>query len=510
LRITDSGQCSIHPYLFADAIPNPYELGEHLIDQSGKFLVLKKLVQHYVAVGTKVIVFSNFDQALNLCEDLVMMLQGSNRAFEYARLDGRTTGPWRKVMVYLFQNDPRYKVFLISIRAGGEGLNLTSSSVIVFLDEDWNPQVMRQAEARVHRIGQTRPVVIYKLRSTGTVEEQMSRRLIKKAYITDRVTDSVHTHCPRNENRDVLKSEEVRMSQNSTDSFGLPSPVFVDQAFLSHRQIDTDEMAQWDMNTILNKCSSTQRDGGHSGCLTVEQEQHWLEKADRVRTDLFNGVTIDTSGRHHTVYAEEEGSNLLRSNRRIGKERTVMIDGYAVSKESLSPSVENLASTSEECASTTNTFTHQLVSRDPIRVTSHANRSQTCFLCHQFNAEDCDKCPRAFHTACLESVIEEEHPSSGTSICPHHYCWKCHKNASEAGRLLFCCRRCVRAFCDECFYWDTTTLVGANPAYEALGYFSKNAFFIDCLICKCHEKRKHASETEGYSGKRRKVVGRES
>ncbi|GFF57559.1 SWI/SNF-related matrix-associated actin-dependent regulator of chromatin subfamily A member 5 [Aspergillus udagawae] len=487
-------KCSIHPYLFADAIPNPYELGEHLIDQSGKFLVLKKLVQHYVAVGTKVIVFSNFDQALNLCEDLVMMLQGSNRAFEYARLDGRTTGPWRKVIVHLFQNDPRYKVFLISIRAGGEGLNLTSSSVIVFLDEDWNPQVMRQAEARVHRIGQTRPVVIYKLRSTGTVEEQMSRRLIKKAYIADRVTDSVHTHCPGNENLDVLKSEEVRVSQNSTDSFGLPSPAFVDQAFLSHRQIDTDEMAQWDMNTILNKCSSTQRDGGLSGCLTVEQEQLWLEKADRVRTDLFNGVTIDTSGRHHTVYAEEEDSNLLRSNRRIGKERTVMIDGYAVSKESLSPSVENLASTSGECASTTNTFTHQL----------------TCFLCHQFNAEDCDKCPRAFHTACLESVIEEEHPSSGTSICPHHYCWKCHKNASEAGRLLFCCRRCVRAFCDECFYWDTTTFVGANPAYEALGYFSKNAFFIDCLICNCHEKRKHASETEGYSGKRRKVVGGES
>ncbi|GIJ86053.1 hypothetical protein Asppvi_004926 [Aspergillus pseudoviridinutans] len=454
----------------------------------------KKLVKHYVATETKVIVFSNFDQALNLCEDLVMMLQGSNRAFEYARLDGRTTGPWRKVMVHLFQNDPRYKVFLVSIRAGGEGLNLTSSSVIVFLDEDWNPQVMRQAEARVHRIGQTRPVVIYKLRSTGTVEEQMSRRLVKKAYIADRVTDNLHTHCPGNNYLDMLGTEQVSMSQNSTDTYSLPSPVFVDQAFLSQKPIDTDEMAQWDMNAILDKCASTQRGGGLSGNLSVEQEQLWLEKADRVRTNLFNGVTIDTSGRHHTVYAGEESTNLLRSNRRIGKERTVMIDGYAVSKESLSRSVEEPASTTEECASPRNTFTHQL----------------TCFLCHQSNADDCDICPRAFHTACLESVIEEEHPSSGTSICPHHYCWKCHKNASEAGRLLFCCRRCVRAFCDECFYWDTTTFVGPNPAYEALGYFSQNAFYIDCLICRCDEKRKYASETEGYLGKRRKVIGGES
>ncbi|KAH1690549.1 hypothetical protein KXX24_004654 [Aspergillus fumigatus] len=486
-------KCCIHPYLFADAIPSPYELGEHLIHQSGKFLVLKKLLQYYVTTETKVIVFSNFDQCLNLCEDLVMMLQGSNRAFEYARLDGRTTGPWRKVMVHLFQNDPRYKVFLVSIRAGGEGLNLTSSSVVVFLDEDWNPQVMRQAEARVHRIGQTRPVVIYKLRSAGTVEEQISRRLVKKAYVADRVTENIPAHCPGNDYLEMLKAEEPSMSQNSTDTFGLPSPVFMDQTFLSQQQIDTNELSQWDMSTILAKCSSTQKDGGLSPCLTVEQEQLWLEKADRVRTNFFNGVTIDTSGRHHTVYAEEESSNLLRSNRRIGKERTVMIDGYAVSKESLRASGEEPTSTNE-CASPTNKFTHQI----------------TCFICHKSNADNCGICPRAFHPACLESVIDEEHPSSGTLVCPHHYCWKCHKNASEAGRLLFCCRRCVRAFCDECFYWDTTTFVGANPAYEALGYFSKNAFYIDCLICRCDEKRKHAPETEGYPGKRRKVAGGKS
>ncbi|KAF7156832.1 hypothetical protein CNMCM6106_001503 [Aspergillus hiratsukae] len=351
-------KCSIHPYLFADAIPHPVEEAPST-----------------VARNMKVIVFSNFDQALNLCEDLLMMLQGSNRAFEYARLDGRTTAPWRKVMVHLFQNDPRYKVFLVSIRAGGEGLNLTSSSVIVFLDEDWNPQVMRQAEARVHRIGQMRPVVIYKLRATGTVEEQMSRRLVKKAYIADRVTDNTPTHCPGNEYLDMLKTEQVSMSQNSTDTFGLPSPVFLDQTFLSQKQIDTDEMAQWDLRTILNKCASTQRGEGLSGSLTVEQEQLWLEKADRVRTNLFDGVTIDTSRRHHSVYAEEESNNLLRSNRRIGKEMTVMIDGYAVSKSSLSPSVEKPVSTNENCDSPTNTFTHQAVSSNPKQGTSQANTS---------------------------------------------------------------------------------------------------------------------------------------
>ncbi|EAW12985.1 putative nucleosome remodeling complex ATPase subunit (Snf2h) [Aspergillus clavatus NRRL 1] len=178
----DLAQCSIHPYLLTNAIPDPYILGDHVFNNSGKFIALQKLLKHYVEVeNTKVIIFSNFEQALNLCEDLVMIMQGTSPAFEYLRLDGRTTSPWRKLMVYLFQNDPSYMIFLLSIRAAGEGLNLTSSSVVIFLDEDWNPQVMKQAESRAHRIGQSRPVRIYKLRSSGTVEEQMSQRLAKKA-----------------------------------------------------------------------------------------------------------------------------------------------------------------------------------------------------------------------------------------------------------------------------------------------------------------------------------------
>lgn len=145
-----------------------------MIINSGKFRVLEKIIQKFVIEeGKKMIIFSNFDSIIILCDELLGTFNSRDSKFEHVRLDGRTSSAWRRPLVRLFTNDPRYMIFLISIRAGGEGLNLTSSSDVVFLGEDWNLQVMRQAEARVHRIGQKPPVSIFKLYSRETIEEQM-------------------------------------------------------------------------------------------------------------------------------------------------------------------------------------------------------------------------------------------------------------------------------------------------------------------------------------------------
>ena len=88
-----------------------------------------------------------------------------------------------------FNEDPQVEVFLISLKAGGTGLNLTSSDIVIHTDPWWNPMVERQASDRAHRIGQDKRVMVYKLISRGTVEEKMLRLQKRKENIFDKVIE---------------------------------------------------------------------------------------------------------------------------------------------------------------------------------------------------------------------------------------------------------------------------------------------------------------------------------
>ncbi|EIT82122.1 chromatin remodeling complex WSTF-ISWI, small subunit [Aspergillus oryzae 100-8] len=316
-------KCSIHPYLLDDAIPDPYELGAHVITNSGKYIVLLKMVQHFVLErGRKIIIFSNFNQALSLCEDLLLTIQKNGDPVRYVRLDGSTSNARRNLSIYLFQNDPRYMVFLISIRAGGEGLNLVSSSTVIFLDEDWNPQVMRQAEARVHRIGQKHPVRIFKLQSKGTVEEQISRRIVKKAYVATKIME------------DINAAHDMKAFANMIDTRGL--------AYV----MDTEDLsALVHSRAVLTSIQSSATELNWFGWKTILKA--WLACTERVKTNIFDGKKVDTRFRSFSVY-EALPKDLCRADRRIGKERTVMIDGFSVGKDSIR--LETL-SKKRECSS---------------------------------------------------------------------------------------------------------------------------------------------------------------
>ncbi|UDD61529.1 hypothetical protein AFCA_008890 [Aspergillus flavus] len=381
-------KCSIHPYLLDDAIPDPYELGAHVITNSGKYIVLLKMVQHFVLErGRKIIIFSNFNQALNLCEDLLLTIQKNGDPVRYVRLDGSTSNARRNLSIYLFQNDPRYMVFLISIRAGGEGLNLVSSSTVIFLDEDWNPQVMRQAEARVHRIGQKHPVRIFKLQSKGTVEEQISRRIVKKAYVATKIME------------DINAAHDMKAFANMIDTRGLAyvmdtedlSALVHSRAVLTSIQSSATELNWFGWKTILKVCASNQSTelSGRNTAINVQQEKAWLACTERVKTNIFDGKKVDTRFRSFSVY-EALPKDLCRADRRIGKERTVMIDGFSVGKDSIR--LETL-SKKRECSS--------LLQRDSKEKMTH---EATCFLCRKFNPQECDLCPLAFHKECLQPV----------------------------------------------------------------------------------------------------------
>jgi SNF2 family DNA or RNA helicase len=135
-------------------------------DSSSKLDVLLEQVREVASEGHKALIFSQFTSLLSIVRK---RLEGAGVVYEY--LDGQTHD--RQARVERFQNDPDCRLFLISLKAGGLGLNLTAAEYIFLLDPWWNPAVEAQAIDRAHRIGQTRPVFAYRLIARDTVEEKV-------------------------------------------------------------------------------------------------------------------------------------------------------------------------------------------------------------------------------------------------------------------------------------------------------------------------------------------------
>ena len=147
---------------------------------SGKFDAFKDLVTEVVEEGHKVLVFSQFVQMLHIIRS---WLQINDIPFAY--LDG--TSKDRFDQVDRFNEDPDIPIFLISLKAGGTGLNLTSADYVIHYDPWWNPAVESQATDRTHRIGQTRQVFSYKMICENTVEEKILKLQDMKRGIADAI-----------------------------------------------------------------------------------------------------------------------------------------------------------------------------------------------------------------------------------------------------------------------------------------------------------------------------------
>jgi len=147
---------------------------------SGKLDRLDAMLESIVGGGHRVLVFSQWTSLLALVEP-----RGGEQGIEWLRLDGSTRN--RQELVDQFQSKDGPPVFLLSLKAGGTGLNLTAADHVVHLDPWWNPAVEQQASDRAHRIGQTKPVFIWKLVSEGTVEESILGLQARKQALADAV-----------------------------------------------------------------------------------------------------------------------------------------------------------------------------------------------------------------------------------------------------------------------------------------------------------------------------------
>ncbi|MFK7989127.1 MAG: SNF2-related protein [Sandaracinaceae bacterium] len=160
--------------------------GEWSDETSGKLQALREIVEEAVAGGHRILIFSQFVTMLGLIRDLL-----DERGVTYEYLDGSTKD--RQARVDRFNEDDKIDAFLISLKAGGTGLNLTGADTVIHFDPWWNPAVEDQATDRAHRIGQTRVVNVYKLIARDTVEEKILQLSAKKRDLVSNVLTTEST-----------------------------------------------------------------------------------------------------------------------------------------------------------------------------------------------------------------------------------------------------------------------------------------------------------------------------
>ncbi len=146
---------------------------------SAKLALLLEMLEELLDEGRKILLFSQFTSMLSLIEAAL-----DTQGIKYAKLTGQTKN--REAQINDFQ-EGRVPLFLISLKAGGTGLNLTAADTVIHYDPWWNPAVEAQATARAHRIGQDKPVFVYKLMTQGTVEEKILALQSRKQGLADQL-----------------------------------------------------------------------------------------------------------------------------------------------------------------------------------------------------------------------------------------------------------------------------------------------------------------------------------
>ncbi len=153
-------------------------------DQSSKINELIKLINESVSNGHKILLFTSFKRALDIVKERL-----DNESITSYTIAGDVSSKKRQMLVDAFNKD-KTNVFLIMLKSGGVGLNLTSADVVIHLDLWWNPQAENQATDRTHRIGQTKTVEVVKLVCKGTVEEKILALQEKKKKLADTLIDN--------------------------------------------------------------------------------------------------------------------------------------------------------------------------------------------------------------------------------------------------------------------------------------------------------------------------------
>eukprot|EP00934_Nitzschia_sp_Nitz4_P004538 Nitzschia sp. Nitz4//scaffold162_size51285//15820//20464//NITZ4_006968-RA/size51285-processed-gene-0.20-mRNA-1//1//CDS//3329537970//4528//frame0 len=287
-------KCAGHPYLFPGVEDRTLPpLGDHLVENCGKMVLLDKLLKRLKERGHRVLLFTQMTRILDIMEDYLVM-----RRFPYCRIDGNTTYEVREDYIDAFNapNSEKF-IFLLSTRAGGLGINLQTADVVILYDSDWNPQADLQAQDRAHRIGQKREVQVFRLVTEHTVEEKIVERAQQKLKL-----DAMVVQQGRLKEKDKLSRDELL----SAVRFG------ADKIFKSKDSSITDE----DIDMIL--------DAGKRKTQELNEKLKAADKGDLLDFKLdgssnlqtFEGVDYSSGGALAAAKAEADLLNIIDMGKR--------------------------------------------------------------------------------------------------------------------------------------------------------------------------------------------------
>lgn len=295
-------KCCNHPYLFDGAEPGPpFTTDEHLCFNAGKMIVLDKMLKKFQKEGSRVLIFSQMSRLLDILEDYCYL-----RDYQYCRIDGSTSHEDRISAIDEYNAPDLEKfLFLLTTRAGGLGINLTSADIVILYDSDWNPQADLQAMDRAHRIGQKKQVKVYRFVTENAIEEKVLERAAQKLRL-----DQLVIQQGRQNNAAAIgnsKDDLLGMIQHGAQ-----------EVFDSGK--DSETMFDDDIDAILSR--------------GAEKTKTLNQKFDKLGLDDIQNFTFDNStwewNGENFAKKESSGSNLawINPSKRERKEQTYSIDNY--------------------------------------------------------------------------------------------------------------------------------------------------------------------------------------
>lgn len=312
-------KCCNHPYLFDGAEPGPpYTTDEHLVYNSAKLKVLDKLLKKFKEQGSRVLIFSQMSRVLDILEDYCYF-----REYEYCRIDGSTAHEDRITAIDEYNApDSKKFIFLLTTRAGGLGINLTTADIVVLYDSDWNPQADLQAMDRAHRIGQKKQVHVFRLVTDNSVEEKILERATQKLKLDQLVIQQGRVNTKKKENKNDSKDALLSMIQHgAVDVFKSNDSSAVTSKTGTPHPEDKDE--DIDLDALLAKSEDkTKSLNNKYATLGLDELQRFNQDSayewdgknfkKKVTKDIINPLFIPPTKRERTANANYSVDNYYK------------------------------------------------------------------------------------------------------------------------------------------------------------------------------------------------------
>ncbi|GAA5816119.1 hypothetical protein MFLAVUS_009642 [Mucor flavus] len=274
-------------------------------ERSGKMMVVKALLNMWKHQQHRVLLFSQTRQMLDILE-IMMKRVGYN----YLRMDGSTPVSQRMSLVNQFNDSSEVFVFLLTTKVGGLGINLTGANRIILYDPDWNPSTDMQARERAWRLGQTKEVTVYRLMTSGTIEEKIYHRQIYKQFLTNKILKD-----PKQRRFFDASNLQSLFTLASEDAVGTETGELFKGTEIDYRKNSSKKRKTNDEKqlSLIEGVNCLEEYAGE----TLEQEERKRESEDHVLESLFEMTGIQSalqhdqimeSTSHDTVFIEREAT----------------------------------------------------------------------------------------------------------------------------------------------------------------------------------------------------------